>query len=164
MELHMLWQCQQKQCFSVLCRQPTHLVLYQHYSHPQHLDIRARSQHVSSNLFSLIFQEKSTSPSKSVLSPLSQCCWQSCTKTYLIYFISLSHFMVNALCFIFCRSASFPVISTNTVPHKWGIFHILFTLVVVTVQGQIAYEPNTQVKNLLFNVFKVKTMQPRPIL
>lgn len=72
--------------------------------------------------------------------------------------------MVNTLCLIFCQSASFPVISTNTVPHKWAIFHILFTLLVVTAQGQTAYEPNTQVKNLLFNVFKVKTMQPRPIL
>lgn len=62
------------------------------------------------------------------------------------------------LCLIFCSIASFPVISINTIPHKWGIFHIIFALVVVTAQG---HEPNTQVKNLLFIVFKVKTTQPK---
>jgi len=40
----------------------------------------------------------------------------------------------------------------------------MFTLVVITAQRQIAYQPNTQVKNLLFIVLKVKTMQPRSIL
>lgn len=107
------WQCQEKQLSSVLCRQPTHLVLYKHYSHPHRLDIRALRQHVSSNLFLLIFQGISTSSSKSVLSFLSQCCWQLYTRMYLVYFTSLNHFMVNTLYWIFYWTASFPVISTN---------------------------------------------------
>lgn len=140
--------------------QPTHLVLDKHYSHPHHLDMRALNKHVSSNLFSLIFQGISTSSSKSVFSSLGLANSHT-KKIFFIYFTILNSFMVNILIQFSLTLHLFSNFNSHNFP-QMNNFLILWYLGKYNCRSTNSLSAKYTGEN--FIVLMVKTMQSSSIL